>query len=62
LNALGYWSKYQHVLNDDQQMVWHWLGELRSLATSVPRTVSELRMLDILLWMSIDGRTKTVVT
>lgn len=55
LGPLGSWWKFQYVLNDDQRYVWKWLGELRRLASNVPESVSELRILDVLLWMSVEG-------
>ncbi|MGR6978377.1 DUF6308 family protein [Mycobacteroides abscessus] len=58
LGTTSYWRKFQSVLVDDQRRVWNWLGELRMLSTSAPQSISELRILDILLWMSIDRRTK----
>lgn len=57
LGALGSWWRFQYVLNDDQRYVWKWLGELRPLASNVPESVSELRLLDVLLWMSVEGQT-----
>lgn len=53
LSTVGYWWKFQYVLADDQRLVWEWLGELRSLATNVPKSITELRILDVILWMSI---------
>lgn len=55
LGPRGSWWRFQYVLNDDKRYVWEWLGELRTLASSVPESVSELRMLDVLLWMSVES-------
>jgi hypothetical protein len=56
LDTIDYWRKFQYVLADDQRVVWTWLGGLRSLAPNVPEHIPELRILDVLLWMSVDGR------
>lgn len=57
LHTVGYWWKFQYVLADDQRFVWDWLQELRALTPAMPETISELRILDVLLWMSIEDRT-----
>lgn len=59
LDTVNYWTKFRFVLNDDQRRLWKWLGELRSLATNVPQSISELRMLDVLLWMSVRSAART---
>lgn len=51
-----YWLKFQYVLADDDRRVWTWLGSLRSKAPNVPSSIPELRILDVLLWMSIHGQ------
>jgi hypothetical protein len=56
LGTIGYWWKFQYVLNDDHRLIWNWLGELRGLASNAPDSVSELRILDVLLWMSVESR------
>ena len=56
LDTIDYWRKFQYVLADDQRAVWTWLGGLRSLAPNVPEHIPKLRILDVLLWMSVDGR------
>lgn len=56
LGPLGSWWRFQYVLNEDQRHVWKWLGELRPLAPNVPQSVSALRLLDVLLWMSVEGQ------
>jgi hypothetical protein len=58
MGTLGSWWKVQYVLNDDQRLVWDWLRELRPLASNVPDSVSELRILDVLLWMSVHSQRK----
>jgi hypothetical protein len=58
MGTLGSWWKVQYVLNDDQRYVWEWLGELRPLASNLPDSVSELRILDVLLWMSVHSQRK----
>jgi hypothetical protein len=55
LATLGYWWRFKQVLIADDRAIWNWLGELRPQATNVPRGVSELRMLDVLLWMTVEG-------
>ena len=52
-DTTGYWEKFQYVLADENRAVWDWLGDLRTKVPAVPATVSELRMLDVLLWMSV---------
>ncbi|KUI17010.1 hypothetical protein AU192_21080 [Mycobacterium lehmannii] len=53
MDTVGYWWKFRFVLSEDQLRLWDWLGELRSRSASVPGSVSELRILDVLLWMSV---------
>jgi hypothetical protein len=53
LDTVDYWAKFRSVLNDDDRRIWKWLGDIRSQASNVPKSVTELRMLDVLLWMSI---------
>lgn len=53
LATIGYWAKFQYVLADDNRRLWNWLGEVRSQAPDLSATVSELRVLDVLLWMSV---------
>ena len=49
----GLWEKFRYVLTDDDRGLWDWLRGLRAEVPTVPATVSELRMLDVLLWMSV---------
>jgi hypothetical protein len=58
LGTIDYWSKFQYILADDQRLVWEWLRELRPLASNLPASIPELRILDVLLWMSVESRTK----
>ncbi|MEO3757306.1 DUF6308 family protein [Mycobacterium sp. B14F4] len=53
-----YWRRFQEVLNADDRYIWKWLSELQSLASNVPATVRELRILDVLFWMSVEGGLK----
>ena len=53
LDTVGYWEKFRYVLTDDDRGVWNWLGDLRAEVPALPATVSQLRMLDLLLWMSV---------
>lgn len=53
MGTQGHWWRVQYVLNDDDRRVWNWLRELRPLAANVPDAVSDLRILDVLLWMSV---------
>lgn len=49
------WEKFRYVLTDDDRAVWDWLRGLRAAVPAVPATVSELRILDVLLWMSVEA-------
>lgn len=54
LDTSDYWRQFQSVLIADDRAAWKWLGDVRDLATNVPNDVSNLRILDVLLWMTID--------
>ncbi|MGB3353732.1 MAG: DUF6308 family protein [Mycobacterium sp.] len=54
LDTSDYWRQFQWVLIADNHSVWRWLTDLRDLAANVPNGVSNLRMLDVLLWMTVD--------
>jgi hypothetical protein len=54
LGTLDYWRRFQRVLTADDSAIWNWLSELRSQAPSVPACASTLRILDVLLWMSVE--------
>ena len=58
LETLDYWRRFQRVLTGDDRSIWNWLNELRSHAVDVPDTVSTLRILDVLLWMSVENAQK----
>ncbi|SHP27876.1 Uncharacterised protein [Mycobacteroides abscessus subsp. abscessus] len=51
LDTSDNWRKFRQVLVADDHAVWSWLTDL---AQSVPAGVSNLRILDVLLWMSVD--------
>ncbi|MDQ1306584.1 MAG: hypothetical protein QG671_2416 [Actinomycetota bacterium] len=55
LDTNGNWEKFRYVLTDDDRAVWDWLSGLRAEVPAVPSTVSELRILDVLLWMSVEA-------
>jgi hypothetical protein len=54
LDTSDYWRQFQSVLTADDHTVWKWLTDLRDLAPNVPNGVSNLRVLDVLLWMTVD--------
>jgi hypothetical protein len=56
LGTLDYWRRFQRVLTVDDRAIWNWLGDLRSQAPNVPDGLSPLRVLDVLLWMSVEKR------
>jgi hypothetical protein len=48
------WRRFQSVLTADDHALWKWLTDVRDLAPNVPNDVSNLRILDVLLWMTVD--------
>ncbi|WP_071288957.1 DUF6308 family protein [Mycolicibacterium llatzerense] len=54
LDTTDYWRQFQRVLTVDDRSIWNWLTELRAHAPNVPANVSNLRILDVILWMAID--------
>jgi hypothetical protein len=54
LDTSDYWRQFQSVLTTDDYAVWEWLTDVRDLATNVPNGVSNLRILDVLLWMTVN--------
>jgi hypothetical protein len=54
LDTTDYWRQFQRVLTVDDRAVWNWLTDLRSHAPNMPTNVSNLRVLDVLLWMTVD--------
>jgi hypothetical protein len=54
LDTSDCWRQFQSVLTADDYAVWKWLTDLRDLAPNVPTGVSNLRILDVLLWMTVD--------
>ncbi len=53
LDTIDYWWKFQQVLSAEDRLIWNWLDGLRSYAANLPSTLSPLRVLDVLLWMSV---------
>lgn len=54
LDTADYWREFRSVLIADDRAVWKWLTDVRELAPNVPTGVSNLRVLDVLLWMTVD--------
>lgn len=54
LDTADYWRQFQLVLTADDHAVWTWLTDVRDLATNAPARVPNLRILDVLLWMTVD--------
>ncbi|MGE2738040.1 DUF6308 family protein [Mycolicibacterium vaccae] len=54
LDTIDYWRKFQAVLTADDRSIWTWLTEIRSEVPNLPAAVPNLRILDVLLWMSVD--------
>ena len=54
LDTTDYWRQFQRVLTVDDHAIWNWLTELRAHAPNVPPGVSNLRILDVILWMTVD--------
>lgn len=54
LDTKDYWRQFQEVLKADDCAVWRWLTAVRNNAPNVPTSVSNLRILDVLLWMTVD--------
>ncbi|MBB3750387.1 hypothetical protein FHT44_002848 [Mycolicibacterium sp. BK634] len=55
LGTEDYWRKFQSVLIADDRRIWNWLTELKSEISTVPKVVSPLRILDVVLWMLVDA-------
>ncbi|MCV7421396.1 hypothetical protein H7K45_12665 [Mycobacterium yunnanensis] len=49
----NHWRNFRSVLTADDRAVWTWLAGLRSQVPDLPPSVSHLRLLDVLLWMSV---------
>jgi len=49
-----YWTRFQTVLLADNRRIWLWLEALKRDSPTVPDSVSTLRILDVLLWKSVD--------
>ncbi|WP_238391615.1 MULTISPECIES: DUF6308 family protein [unclassified Mycolicibacterium] len=56
LDTSDYWRQFQRVLTVDDHAMWNWLTDLGSHASNVPPHVSNLRILDVLLWMTVDQK------
>lgn len=54
LDTSDYWRQFQAVLAADDRAIWTWLTQIRSAVPNVPAAVSNLRLLDVLLWMTVD--------
>ena len=54
LDTSDYWRQFQSVLIADDHAVWTWLTDVREFAPNVPNDVANLRILDVLLWMTVD--------
>jgi Family of unknown function (DUF6308) len=53
LDTGDYWRQFQQVLIADDHAIWNWLTELRENAVNVPAGIPNLRLVDVLLWMSV---------
>lgn len=54
LDTSDYWRGFQRVLTAEDHAVWTWLTDVRNHAPDVPTGISNLRILDVLLWMTVD--------
>lgn len=54
LDTSDYWRQFQAALAADDRAIWTWLAQIRSAVPNVPAAVSNLRILDVLLWMTVD--------
>lgn len=54
LDTSDYWRQFQAVLAADDRAIWTWLTQIRSAVPNVSAAVSNLRILDVLLWMTVD--------
>lgn len=54
LDTVDYWRQFQAVLAADDRAIWTWLTQIRSGVPNMPVAVSNLRILDVLLWMTVD--------
>lgn len=55
LGTNDYWRKFQSVLVADDRRIWNWLVELECEISAVPKVVSPLRILDVILWMLVSA-------
>ncbi len=56
LDTSDYWRKFQTVLRADNGAIWGWLRILKQGLPIIPAEVTPLRVLDILLWKSVEER------
>lgn len=54
LDTSDYWRKFQTALRADDRAIWHWLTTLKREVSVLPAEVTPLRVLDILLWKSVE--------
>lgn len=54
LDTSDCWRKFQTVLRADDKAIWHWLTTLKREVSVLPAEVTPLRVLDILLWKSVE--------
>jgi hypothetical protein len=54
LDTSDNWRKFQAVLCADDSAIWRWLTQLRKGVLFIPADVAPLRVLDILLWKSVE--------
>jgi uncharacterized protein DUF6308 len=53
LDTTDYWRQFQQVLVADDRAIWNWLTEIREHCPNVPAKIPNLRLLDVLLWMTV---------
>jgi hypothetical protein len=56
LDTTDYWRKFQIVLRADDAAIWRWLKQLKHDVAAIPAEVTPLRVLDVLLWKSIEEK------
>ena len=54
LDTSDNWRKFQTVLRADDAAIWRWLTELKNEVPIIPAEITPLRVLDILLWKSVE--------
>ena len=53
LDTTDYWRQFQRVLVADDRAIWNWLTEIREHCPNVPAKIPNVRLLDVLLWMTV---------